>query len=465
MLFDVVVLGGGPGGYIAAIKAGRAGFKTALVEMDSLGGTCLNRGCIPTKHFLHVADVFYNFAKNDDGLCADNIKYDMATIYKKKNEVVAKLVSGIEKLLENSSVTVFKGRGKLESKTCLSIENLEGANTSEKIEFKKLIIATGSLVFTPPINGIEEAYTSDDILSFDPVQFESVIIIGGGVIGVEFATMYAKLGKSITIIELEKTILPPFDRDVAMQQALSLKKMGVKIVNGAKVTDIKKTSCTYELKGKSETVEAQALIVCIGRIANTEGMGFENAGIEFDKRGIITNEFMQTNVENIFAIGDVVKGNVMLAHNAENQACLVVENWLKEQKGETKRQRLNLIPSCVYSTPEIASVGMSEKEAEAKSLTLKIGKVPMGANGKSVLSGSEVGFIKVMFDDEDVLVGVQMMCLQATDMIGAIGTLIANKTTRSDILSSMYPHPTVCEAFYQAVEDVEKHATCMIYKK
>ena len=462
MMFDVAVLGGGPGGYIAAIKAGRAGFKTALVEMDSLGGTCLNRGCIPTKHFLHVADVFYNFSKNEEGLTGQNIKYDMATMYEKKNEVVSKLVGGIEKLLENADVQVFKGKGMLDGKSSMSIEGETGI---EKIEFQKLIVATGSSVFAPPIEGIENAYTSDDILSTTPLEFENIIIIGGGVIGVEFATVYAKLGKSVTIVELEKTILPPFDRDVAMQQALCLKKMGVKIVNGAKVTSIKKKSCTYELKGKIETVEADAVIVCIGRIANTQGMGFENAGLEFDKRGIIVDDFMQTNVENIFAIGDVVKGNVMLAHNAENQGCLVVENWQREAKGEAREKRLSLIPSCVYSTPEIASVGISEKEAEAKGITLKIGKVPMGANGKSVLSGSDVGFIKVMFDENDVLVGVQMMCLSATDMIGAISTLVANKITRENILSSMYPHPTVCEAFFQAVEDVEKASTCMIYKK
>ena len=462
-MFDVAVLGGGPGGYIAAIKAGRAGFKTALVEMDSLGGTCLNRGCIPTKHFLHVADVFHNFAKNEEGLSADNINYNLTTMYEKKNEVVAKLIGGIEKLLENAGVQVFKGRGKLEGKTSMSIEVNDGG--CEKIEFKKLIIATGSSVFAPPIQGIENAYTSDNILSATPIEFGSVVIIGGGVIGVEFATVYAKLGKQVTIVELEKTILPPFDRDVAMQQALCLKKMGVKIINGAKVTSIAKTSCTYELKGKSETVEADAVIVCIGRVANTEGMGFESAGLEFDKRGIVVDEFMQTNVENIFAIGDVVKGNIMLAHNAENQGCLVVENWHREASGKTKEKRCHLIPSCVYSTPEIASVGMSEKEAEAKGITLKIGKVPMGSNGKSVLSGSDVGFIKVMFDEADVLVGVQMMCLAATDMIGAISTLVTNKTTKDDILSSMYPHPTVCEAFFQAVEDVEKASTCMVYKK
>ena len=453
-MFDVVVLGAGPGGYIAAIKAGRAGLKTALVEKDSLGGTCLNRGCIPTKYFLHAADSFYNFAKNSEEFSADNIKYDITKIYQKKCDVVSKLISGIEKLLENANVELIRGHGIVQSKTSMKIGERE-------IEFKKLIIATGSSVFKPPIQGIDEAYTSDDILSNTPIDFKSVIIIGGGVIGIEFATMYAKLGKNVTIVELEKTILPPFDRDIAMQQALVLKKMGVKIINGAKVTAISKTSCTYELKEKTQTIEADAVIVSIGRIANTADMGFETIGLDMDRRGLIVDEYLQTNIDGIFAIGDVVKGNVMLAHNAERQACLVVDNITKNEK----KTRLTLIPSCVYSTPEIASVGLSEKDVEAKNSSVRIGKVPMGANGKALLSDSETGFIKVLFDEDDRLVGVHMMCPSATDMIGPISTLVARKTKRVEILESIYPHPTVCEAFFQAVEDIEKAATCMIYKK
>ena len=206
-MFDVVVLGAGPGGYIAAIQAGRAGFKTALIEEDSLGGTCLNRGCIPTKHFLHVADIFYNFTKNNEGLKAENISYSMEEMYNKKNEVVSKLIGGIEKLLENSNVEVFKGHGILKSKTSIKVGDTE-------LEFKNLIIASGSSVFKPPIDGIENAYSSDDILSSHPIDFKSVTIIGGGVIGVEFATVYAKLGKEVTIVELEKTIHPQKYRDI-----------------------------------------------------------------------------------------------------------------------------------------------------------------------------------------------------------------------------------------------------------
>ena len=453
-MYDVLVLGGGPGGYIAAIKAGRAGLKTALIEKDKLGGTCLNRGCIPTKYLLHTAEVFHSFTKNEFGLSCEHPKYDLQSIYGKKNDVVEKLSGGIEKLLENSNVEVFRGTGKIVSKSAVEVNGL-------RQEFKNLIIATGSSVFLPPIEGIENALTSDDILGPDPVEFNSAVIIGGGVIGIEFATIYAALGKEITILELEKNILPPFDRDIAMQQALMLKKRGVKIVNGAQVTKIEKNGCTFTLKEKEEHAKADAVIVCIGRIAEIKGIGLENAGIEFDTRGIITDECMRTNVPGIFAIGDAVKGNVMLAHNAENQGALVIENLVHN----TENLRKTVIPSCVYSVPEIAGVGLSEKEALARGIKVKIGKVPMGSNGKSVLSGSEAGFIKVLFDEEDRLAGCQMMCTAATDIIGPISTLVAGRTKRTDILNSMYPHPTVAEAFFEAVEDVEKSAPHIIYKK
>ncbi len=452
-MYDLVILGGGPGGYVAAIKAGRAGLKTALIEKGELGGTCLNRGCIPTKYLLHTAEVFGEFAKNDLGLSGDNLSYDMDSIYEKKNAVVKNLVDGIEKLIKKAGTEIIRGEGKITSKNSIEVNG-------ESLEFKKLIIATGSSVFAPPIAGIENALTSDDILAEKAVDFNSVVIVGGGVIGIELATIYTNLGKEVTIVELEKTILPQFDRDLAMQQALVLKKRGVKIINGAMVTKIEKDSCTFTLREKEQTVKSDAVIVCIGRIAKTENIGLEAAGIEFEKRGIITDKFMQTNIEGIYAIGDTVKGSIMLAHDAESQGALVVENIVSGEK----KAKLEFIPTCVYCKPEIAGIGLSEKSAKEKGLSVKIGKVPMGSNGKSVLSGSAIGFIKVLFDEEDRFVGCQMMCGSATDMIGAIGTLVTNKVKREEILQSMYPHPTVVEAFYEAVEDVDQNATHILYK-
>ena len=296
------------------------------------------------------------------------------------------------------------------------------------------------------------------------VHFKSVIIVGGGVIGIEFASFYSQLGISVTVVELEKTILPPFDRDIAMQTALILKKRGVKIINDAKVTKLDKTACSFERKGKEETIEAEAVIVCIGRVAQIEGLNLESAGIEYNKRGIICDKYLRTNKPNIFAIGDVVSANVMLAHNAESQGVLVVENLIRAKKGEALKARDELIPSCLYSLPEAASIGLTEADCKEKNRAYKMGKVPIGSNGKANVMGQEIGFIKVIFSEDEILLGCHMLCPSATDMIGLIGNMIRAKVKLSDILETCYPHPTIVEAFKEACEDVHKNATHVLYK-
>lgn len=456
-MYDLVILGGGPGGYVAAIQAGRAGLKTVLIEKDKLGGTCLNRGCIPTKFFLHVSQNYYEATKSEV-FSFDNARYDLQKLYEEKNKTVDKLVAGIEGLIKNAGVDFVQGEGKLESDHSVSVNGTV-------YEFKNLIIATGSKVFALPIPGIEKTLSSDDVLGREAVQFKSVVIVGGGVIGIEFATFYNQMGIDVTVVELEKTILPPFDRDIGMQSALILKKRGVKIINGAKVTKLDKTSCTYELKEKEQTVSADAVIVCIGRVAQIADIQLEKGGVEFDRRGIITDEFLRTNKPHIFAIGDAVKGNIMLAHNAESQGALVVANLLRAQKGEAPHAKGALIPSCLYSTPEAASVGVTEKECSEKNIPCKVGKIPIGSNGKACVVGQEIGFIKVVFSEDETLIGCQMLCPAATDIIGAIGSLIKVKTTLSEIIATTYPHPTVVEAFKEACEDVHKSAVHVLYRK
>ncbi|MEL3908388.1 MAG: dihydrolipoyl dehydrogenase [Treponemataceae bacterium] len=456
-MYDLVILGGGPGGYVSAIKAGRAGLKTLLVEKDKLGGTCLNRGCIPTKFFLHVSQNYYE-ARTSDFLSFDAPSYDMKKLYEGKNAAVDKLVSGVEALVKNAGVEIVFGEGKLESENSISVNG-------KTFEFKNLIIATGSKVFALPIPGIEKTLSSDDVLGREAVEFKSVIIVGGGVIGIEFATFYNQLGIDVTVVELERTILPPFDRDIGLQTALILKKRGVKIINRAKVVGLDKTSCTFELKGKEETITADAVIVCIGRVAQLDNIQLEKAGVEFDKRGIITDDFMRTNKSHIFAIGDAVKGNIMLAHNAESQGVLVVDNLLREADGKKTQPKDTLIPSCLYSTPEAASVGATENECTEKGMAVKVGKVPIGSNGKACVVGQEVGFIKVVFDEAETLIGCQMLCPAATDIIGPVGSLIKAKTSLTQILNTCYPHPTVAEAFKEACEDVHKNATHVMYRK
>ena len=456
-MYDLVILGGGPGGYVAAIQAGRAGLKTVLIEKDRLGGTCLNRGCIPTKFFLHVSQNYYEATKSEI-FSFDNARYDLQKLYEEKNKTVDKLVAGIEGLIKNAGVDFVQGEGKLESDHSVSVNGTV-------YEFKNLIIATGSKVFALPIPGIEKTLSSDDVLGREAVQFKSVVIVGGGVIGIEFATFYNQMGIDVTVVELEKTILPPFDRDIGMQSALILKKRGVKIINGAKVTKLDKISCTYELKEKEQTVSADAVIVCIGRVAQIADIQLEKAGVEFDRRGIITDEFLRTNKPHIFAIGDAVKGNIMLAHNAESQGALVVANLLRAQKGEAPHAKDALIPSCLYSTPEAASVGVTEKECLEKNIPCKVGKIPIGSNGKACVVGQEFGFIKVVFSEDETLIGCQMLCPAATDIIGAIGSLIKVKATLSEIIATTYPHPTVVEAFKEACEDVYKSAVHVLYRK
>lgn len=456
-MYDLVILGGGPGGYVAAIQAGRAGLKTVLIEKDKLGGTCLNRGCIPTKFFLHVSQNYYEATKSEV-FSFDNARYDLQKLYEEKNKTVDKLVAGIEGLIKNASVDFVQGEGKLESDHSVSVNGTV-------YEFKNLIIATGSKVFALPIPGIEKTLSSDDVLGREAVQFKSVVIVGGGVIGIEFATFYNQMGIDVTVVELEKTILPPFDRDIGMQSALILKKRGVKIINGAKVTKLDKISCTYEFKEKEQTVSADAVIVCIGRVAQIADIQLEKAGVEFDRRGIITDEFLRTNKPHIFAIGDAVKGNIMLAHNAESQGALIVANLLRVQKGEAPHVKDALIPSCLYSTPEAASVGVTEKECLEKNIPCKVGKIPIGSNGKACVVGQEIGFIKVVFSEDETLIGCQMLCPAATDIIGAIGSLIKVKATLSEIIATTYPHPTVVEAFKEACEDVHKSAVHVLYRK
>lgn len=455
-MYDLIILGGGPGGYVAAIQAGRAGLKTLLVEKDRVGGTCLNRGCIPTKFFLHASQMYYE-TKTNPAFHFDNCSYDLEKLYADKNQAVDKLVSGVESLIKNANVEFIQGEGTVESENSISVNG-------KTYEFKNLLIATGSKVFALPIPGIEKTLSSDDVLGPTPVQFKSVVIVGGGVIGIEFATFYNQLGIEVTVVELEKTILPPFDRDIAMQTALILKKRGVKIINGAKVTKLDKTACTYELREKEETVTADAVIVCIGRVPEFSALHLEKAGIEYDKRGIIADEYMRTNKHNIFAIGDVVKGNVMLAHNAEAQGALVVANILRVAKGEKLYERDNVIPSCLYSLPEAASIGLTEKQAAESNITVKVGKVPIGSNGKACVMGQEIGFIKVLFDEQERLVGCQMLCPSATDIIGIAGSLIKAKASLPEILSTIYPHPTIVEAFKEACEDVHKAAIHVLYR-
>ncbi len=458
-MFDIIIIGGGPGGYVAAIRAAQKQKKVLLIEAEHVGGTCLNIGCIPTKTLLHASNLYATLRKsNEIGITAQSVEINIEQMYGYKDSVILKLRNGIEQLLKQNKVTVIKGTAQFVNSTTVKVE--ENVYSGEHI-----IVATGSRPFRPPfIEGIEHAQTSNEILA-QARQYESVIIIGGGVIGVEFATYYAELGKSVTIIELCERILPIFDADLSQQLALTLKKKGVKVITAAKVlkvekADGEKTVVHYAQKEQQLSVTADTAIVCIGRIPNVDRLNFKEIGIDYSNKGVTVNADFQTSVPNIYAIGDI-NGQQQLAHVASAQGIAAVDHICRT----TRHINLNVIPSCIYSHPEIAVVGLTEEQAKIQNIGVKVGKFPVGANGKSVISGHLIGFVKVLFDEKtDTMVGATLFCEHATDMISEFAVSIVNGIKRTDFLSTVHPHPTVAESLYEAVEDVAGMAIHLLPK-
>ena len=355
--FDVAVLGAGPGGYEAAIRCTQYGLKTALIEARELGGTCLNRGCIPTKALLHSAEL-YEEAKDAAkfGVSTGDVSYDYTKIAANKDAVVAKLRGGIASLEAAHGVEVINGFGKLTSPTTIDVDG-------KVIEADKIILATGSAPARPPIPGIDgkNVITSDEVLSMTELP-DSFVIIGGGVIGMEFTTLFASLGKKVTVLEMMPSILPGVDASIVSSLKTSLKKKGVNIINNAKVTGIQggdTVSVSYELNGKSETATGSVCVVSVGRRAMTSGIGLEELGIKMNRAFVEIDACMQTSIKNIYAIGDIT-GKIQLAHVATAQGLVAAANCA----GRTATLDYDVVPACIYSSPEIAYIGMTAEKGE-----------------------------------------------------------------------------------------------------
>lgn len=438
-MYDVVIIGGGPAGYNAALECAKLTLKTALVESVDLGGTCLNRGCVPTKSLLKSAEIYHSAQKAElFGISTANINYDMTKIYQRKAQVVTKLRDGIKFLIKKSGLDYFEGQASFIDKNTINISNL-GENTA--IKAKNIIIASGSRPTKLHLEGIEYTKNSDDMLE-KGINGENIVIVGGGVIGCEFACFLSSLGKKVTIIEMESRILPVMDRDVSNYLSMSLKKNKVDILTSAKVLAIKKAdSLLVEVeRGGVQTIAADDVIVSIGRVANMDGLHLEKAGVEYD-RIIKVNENFVTSVDNIYAIGDVAS-KIQLAHLAEAQGVNVAHIIA----GKKPIVNLDVVPSCVYTSPEIASVGKTDIEGEFVTTS----KLPIGGNGKAVIEDSTVGFVKMVFDS-DVLVGATIMCSRATDMIAELALAVVNKLSKCDIAKTIHAHPTLSESIAQAV--------------
>lgn len=472
--YDLIVIGAGPGGYVAAIKAAKLGMKTAIVEQGDIGGTCLNRGCVPTKTLMHSTN-FITEARHmqEAGISFTDLSLDFNKLIDRKNEVVTKIRGGIEGLFKANGVKVFKGSAKIISansvrvsvineQTCQTGQalqnNQEEQNTIAELEAGNILIATGSRPIVPSFEGakLKNVVTSDDLLEGEGRLYKKLLIIGGGVIGIEMATIYKDLGCEVEIIEAMDRILSGMDKEISQSISMGLKKKGITIHTGARVQRISEGGtygllCEYIEKDNTKTTEAEGILLAVGRRSNTEGLFEEGMTPEMDGACIKVNADFETSIPGIYAIGDVIRGK-QLAHAASAQGIVAVEKI----SGHTPSIDLNVIPSCIYTVPEVASVGMDETEAKAEGYAVKVGKYPMLGNSKTLLSMGERGFIKLICDAETGrLLGAQLLCDRATDMIGELALAISRKLTYKELDSVIRPHPTYEEAITEAADDID----------
>lgn len=454
-MYDVIVIGSGPGGYVAAIRCSQLGMKTAIIEKyNTLGGTCLNVGCIPSKALLDSSEHYHNATHRfeDHGLKVKGISVDMAQMINRKNQVVEQTCGGVSFLMKKNKIDVHTGVGSFVNDTTIKVTKSDG--TSEDLTTKKVIIATGSKPITPPVFGYDKnrVITSTEALNITKVP-KKMVVIGAGVIGLELGSVYARLGTEVEVIEFQDRILPGMDKDCAKELQRSLKKLGVKFHLKHMVTEVKgtKTAATVSFKKRDtedvQSIKADYCLIAIGRYAYTEGLGLENVGIATDDRGRIeVDNHLQTSKPNIFAIGDVVKG-AMLAHKAEEEGVFVAEYMA----GEKPHIDYNLIPGVVYTWPEVAAVGKTEEELKEAGIAYKVGKFPFKALGRARASMDTEGIVKVIaHKDTDELLGVHMVGARTADIIMEAVALMEFRASAEDMARICHPHPTYTEAVKEA---------------
>ena len=444
----VVIIGGGPGGYVAAIRAAQLGAEVTLVEKDKLGGTCLNVGCIPTKALLHTAQVFRS--AKEGSVCGVNTDttLDFGKAQKHKKQIVDKLVGGVKCLLMANKVKVIAGIASFLDPSRIHVEC--GGETLE-LAADRVIIAAGSVPMMPPIPGIDarQCIDSTGALGLDTMP-ESMLVIGGGVIGIEMATIFSTLGCKVTIVEMMSTILPMADEEISGMLASKFKKEGMNIYTFAKVVSViegrKTAKVNVKLQsGEEKIIEVEKILISVGRKINSESLNLDNAGIRHERGRIIVDAHMQTNVSSIYAIGDCTGGS-MLAHVASMQGETAAENAM----GENTAFDLKTNPSCIYIDPEIASVGLTEQQAKDQKLDYVVGRFPLAANGKVLIMGSE-GMVKIIAGKQyGVLLGAHIIGPHATDMIAECTLAIGMEATLDELSDTIHAHPTVSEAVREA---------------
>ena len=459
MAYDVIVIGSGPGGYVAAIRASQLGLKTAIVEKESLGGICLNWGCIPTKALIKSANVMEYFSHAKDyGVTVDGFSADFPAVIKRSRGVADKMSKGVQFLMKKNKIDVINGFARVKGKGVIEVTGTDGKAATH--EARHIIIATGGRsreLPNLPMDGQKViGYREAMVL---PTQPKSMIVVGSGAIGVEFAYVYNSMGTKVTIVEFMPRIVPVEDEDISKELEKSYKKKGIDVMTNASVERIDASGNGVKAFVKTATgeitLEADVLLSAVGVVANIEGIGLEEAGIKTEKGKIVVDDYGKTNLEGIYAIGDCTPGQA-LAHVASKEAVICVEAIAnKEGKYHHMPEPLDYgnVPGCTYCSPEIASVGMTEKQAREAGYEVKVGKFPFSASGKASAAGATEGFVKVIFDAKyGEWLGTHMIGANVTEIIAQTVTARKLETTYQEVLDSIHPHPTMSESVKDAIE-------------
>ena len=447
-MYDLAIIGGGPAGYVAAERAGARGLKVVLFEKKDLGGVCLNVGCIPTKTLLYSAKLYENVLRSEKyGIKASEVTFDFAKMMTRKNKVVKKMVLGVAAKMKENNVEVIRGEAMIRSRSSEGIKISSGEN---EYTAKNLLISSGSESFIPPIKGLDMAdealVTSTEILSLTEVP-QSLVIVGGGVIGMEFASFFNSLGTKVTVIEMLDEILPGMDRELCIMFREIYTKKGVEFNLSSKVTSIKGHEVTYEKGGETFTVSGDRILMSVGRVPVTKGFGLENLGVELEGRGIKVDDTMRTNIPNVYAAGDVT-GFSMLAHTAGREGEVVVNNLT----GRHDRMRYNAIPGVVYTNPEFSGAGLTEEAAKETKTEYRVARLLMTFSGRFVAENEGgTGLCKVLVGKKDEVLGVHMLGNPSSEVIYGACMAIEAEMTLKELQEVVFPHPTVSEIFRETI--------------
>ena len=458
--YDLLIIGGGPGGYVAAIKSAQLGMSVGLIERDKVGGACLHKGCIPTKALIQSTHVYELFKRSKEfGIVTKGVRADFSEFHNRKQTIVNRLFGGVEHLLKKNKVDILKGTGQIISPGKVLVK--DGSKTKEEVSAKNIIIATGSspVVFKGLPHDKKNVLTSDDILELKEVP-SSLLIIGGGSVGIEFAYIYNALGCEVTVIEVMDEILPTSDKDVGSALKRCLSKKGIKFLTQTELDhiEIREDSVETTVKksdGKKETLQSEKVLLAMGRKPETEDSGLDALNLEFNGRFIDVDENMQTNQSGIYAIGDIT-GPPLLAHVASAQGLFVAHNIAGVDYPPIND---NTIPKVTYTNPQVASVGMTQEEAELADYDLKVARFPFISNGKAQTIGEEEGFIKVITDKSSgEILGVHLIGHEVAELIGGMSLAMNLEATNLEVSANIYPHPTISEVFSEVFHMIEGKA-------